>query len=420
MRLSRDAWLLVGMGALLLITVAVVLTQGRPEEEGWYPNHSSRRTAASGLHALYQTLKDMGYRTGRLTAPVDANTPDGLVFGIGQEHSEAEWAGVLRWIAKGNVYVSAPRTRWLEGSVRADSSWIRLEPAEPCEWTHTAPQVMALKQTEPLSTLMWFDEEYLPWEMADSADHPDKGAPISKRLVVLTPVYQLPMMDRPQPRNVPGFMRRSMTRKGPGAPVIGVAHHGKGLLIVLANGWSLSNVGLGRGDNMRLVMQWLYLAGINHGNSVLFDDGRYGRDQADGPLSLLDGYGRSGLALLALAFVLVLIASRRFGRVIPVPAEPRRREEYLGSLASLLRRTRSVKLVHARLSERFFSDVRAALVLDRNAGVPEILDAVAARRPDLLDEMTALCRDTAAPVVNDHQLLMLAKRWHRMKGELRR
>lgn len=419
MKLSRDAWLLVGMGVLLAVTVVLVLTQGRSDDDSdWYPRHSSRLTTPAGLHALYQTLKQMNYRTLRLTTPVGKDTEDGLVFSVGQEHDAKAWAGIQRWIAKGNVYVYAPR-RGRTLSARLDTSWMPLRLAEPSEWPRTAPNVMGLKDTEVLDPLMWFDEcacDDTDTQDDHSAAH-DRGV---RQVVVLTPLYRLQGIESGMNRSVPVPPRFRVGLQQPTLASIGVARYGRGLLVVLSSGWLLSNAGIGRGDNMRLVMQWLYLAGVDRGNTVLFDDGLYGRSQAEGPFSLLNGSAKAGLALLALAFLLLLIASRRFGRVIPVPPEPRRREEYLGSLAALLRRTHSITLVHGRLSERFLNDVRGALVLDRHAGVSDILDAIAMRRPELLDLMTDLCRDTTAPVENDHQLLMLAKRWHRMKGELRR
>jgi hypothetical protein len=101
-------------------------------------------------------------------------------------------------------------------------------------------------------------------------------------------------------------------------------------------------------------------------------------------LSLLAPIARLGLAQLAVAWLLlVYTVSRRFGGRVPDEGRVRRsRSEYLGSMASLLRRARAVDLAISQVRRQFLSDTHRALGLPRDAEQAALLAAAATRGVD--------------------------------------
>lgn len=198
---------------------------------------------------------------------------------------------------------------------------------------------------------------------------------------------------------------------------------GKGSVVYMPGGWPLSNEGIAQGDNLAVVLNAINYRMPGGKPQITFDEFHHGYGAQQGIMSLLDTPARLALAELALAFVILVFASsRRFGRVIPLREGVRQRGEYLGSMSALLKRARATDLVREELGRRFLADVAGTVGVSPHAGVGAIIDAATIRRPDKASEIQQLCTAaaTADPTANEATLVALARKWQKMRKELRK
>ena len=200
-------------------------------------------------------------------------------------------------------------------------------------------------------------------------------------------------------------------------PTLGFSRWGEGGVVTLSSAWSISNQGIGRDDNLVVVLNALNYPQGSRKLSVIFDEYHHGYGRSPGITSLIETPARLGLAQIGLAFILMAFAvSRRFGNPIPLREGERQRSEYLTSMSSLLRRAHAFRAVRSELERKFMEDAATALGLPSAAGRNDILEAAVRRRPDKADALRSLL--SGPPEADESALLALAARWHQMRKEL--
>jgi len=208
-----------------------------------------------------------------------------------------------------------------------------------------------------------------------------------------------------------------------GSPVVGFSRWGEGGVIVLATSWILSNKGIDDADNLVLVLNALHHRDPKKEYAVTFDEYHHGYSAEKGIWVLLGTPARLALAQVGMAFLILLFSvSRRFGRPVPLIRPPRPRSEYLTSMSSLLKRAGATRVVHRQLGERFLQDAAQGLSLPANAEPEAILEAAGRRPKSQAQELSRLVREATAAdrVPDESSLLALAKRWHRVRKDLKK
>lgn len=196
---------------------------------------------------------------------------------------------------------------------------------------------------------------------------------------------------------------------------------GKGSVIVLCDSWSLSNAGIGKGDNFILVLNALKHRDPSRRLTVTFDEYHHGYGKKKGLLSLIGLPAKLGLIQIGMAFVLLIFAvSRRFGTPIQLKEGTRERSEYLSSMSSLLRRAHATSVVRTELGRRFLDDIAAVLSMPPRSDPDAIIQKAVMRYPDKAGALRELIDEAASAGESgsDANMLSLAIRWHHIRKEL--
>jgi len=203
---------------------------------------------------------------------------------------------------------------------------------------------------------------------------------------------------------------------GTGGTTAAYSRWGKGGVLALASSWSLSNEGIGRDDNIVLLLNALRYRNPA-GGTVTFSEYHHGYGRAPGIWSLFDTPTRLGIAQVGLAFLLLLFAvSRRFGAPVPLREGVRQRSEYLSSMASLLRRAHATDAARRELERKFREDITCALGLPSDADTSSIVEAAGRTHSDKAERLRLLLTDRSGGA-SEGELLALANRWYQMRKE---
>lgn len=187
--------------------------------------------------------------------------------------------------------------------------------------------------------------------------------------------------------------------------------------MLLASAWSLSNDGIGRGNNLTLILNALSHRDPAHKLTITFDEYHQGYGRRKGVMSLIDRWARLGLLQLGVAFVLLILAvSRRFGKPIYLREGIRVRSEYLTSMSSLLRSANAVDAARKTLDGKFISDVCRWLGLPPNSDMTVILERARHQCPEKVADLEALLR--SKPSTDEKSLLILQIHRDRLRKEL--
>jgi hypothetical protein len=199
--------------------------------------------------------------------------------------------------------------------------------------------------------------------------------------------------------------------------VVGYTRQGVGQVVLVAGGDALSNAGIGEGDNIVFAVN--ALSGPRGGRPrIYFDEYHQGFPEVT-LWRLINWRGKVGLALLALAAVVLLFArSRRFGAPLPAPdLTPRQRSEYLGSMTAVLQRGRATRLALRTSYQRALDRLCDRYGLERDAAPAQVAAAAAARGGPLAGELGALVEQCeaalAAPALEEAAALRLVARLDR-------
>jgi hypothetical protein len=301
MKLSRDAWLGIGLLIILmLVTVAAAIQQANQTDA---PPYSSLSSDPDGTRALQLWLDELGYAVNdELLTTFELPQDAGLIFmlepfpGITPE----EWETLDAWVETGGVLVLA--------GDRLGS---------------------ALAAYRYGFTLSYFE-------------------PTTATLTAQTPLWASPP---PEPANPQVRATLQSSRDDfvthlavGGRPVLISFEQGEGRVILSAAPYPFSNAGLKEAGNPALVLNAISAAG--QVKEIWFDEWHHGlRGAANdivGPGNWLryTPAGRSLLFIAAVIFVALLLQGRRFGRPVPLPIELSRRAplEYITAVANLGRR----------------------------------------------------------------------------------
>jgi hypothetical protein len=406
-RISQDVWIIIVL--LALATLVGVFTAGRQtDSEGIeiMPKRTTYLAGPSGLKALYITLDELGYRMDRHIEPLTTPAEDGVLFIVDPDMpiSDVEWQSARKWVQKGNILVVANGDD--KFSSKNERKTKRSTPNYP---SFLCPCVRSFRASDADRIT---DKH---WTFQNEEDLTERRFPRRKSK------KSAPGKPKPEPGNsrplAPLFSDASGT-------TIAYSSWGKGGVIVISSPWSLSNEGIGSDDNLTLVLNAINSRASQRKMTVTFDEYHHGYSAGKGILSLIGLPAKLGLAQIAVAFMLlILAASSRFGRALTLNEGARQRGEYLSSMSSLLRKANALRLVKSELGRYFTQKAAVALGLPPNSDRDSIVEAATRRSPEKAEEIRGLLDD--ATDMSDHKLtessvFAAAKRWHDMRKDLRK
>jgi hypothetical protein len=299
-RISRDAWLAVGLIALLVtITIAAAVQQARAQTTS--PPLSSSSSSADGARALWLWLDELGY-TVSSAVDVGFTVPDGTRLVLLLEPTagieSGEWNVLDRWVEAGGTLVLAG------------------------DGLGTA---FALRHYE-------FDLRYGDSPIANlTVQSPLLASP---PIVVPTTVHSTACLES-QRGDYVVFLASGA------CPVLLSFPQGAGRVLLSTAPFPFSNAGLKEPGNPALVLNLVGTAG--RPGQVWFDEWHHGvrlqSQEVVGPEEWLR-YTWAGNALLftgGVVFLALVLRGRRFGRPVPLPKSIVRRSplEYVTAIAQL-------------------------------------------------------------------------------------
>ncbi len=197
-----------------------------------------------------------------------------------------------------------------------------------------------------------------------------------------------------------------------GLPIAYLERFGRGLVVALADPLELCNGYLEKADNGRFLADLLGL--VPAGAPVAFDEYHHGLTAADlTPAAwILTPWGAALLWLIVAIFFGLVLRGRRFGPLVPRPAEASRLEaEWAVAVGELLRRAgaRAVTVgVLARASERAVAAQTGLPVEPRE----RFWQSLWQRAPDIASRLDAAERALFGSEKSEKDLLAAAQRLH--------
>lgn len=376
MRIPREVWWIAGLTTAAVLLV--VLLGGRreaPEAEGLLPNRTTYSSSPTGLRGMYLALGRLGYEVGRLRRPLtSANLPAGGTLFVVEPLqppllSQAEEADLRRWVAGGRTLVlcggpTMPTMHCAEaGADEAgfplpfrEPAWSEARPAQPV-YLMSGVRRLAVRSADRIRLA-----EHGPGgQTEDEADRcgVSDGGSTSELSA--------------------GLARAAPVARDEHGAVVAYARIGQGQLVMLASPWSLSNEGIDKACNFRFVLN---AVGAPESGPVYFDEYHHGYAE-NVTWGLLPGPVKLALAQVVVGLLLVMYArSRRLGPVVPLMRQGRQRTEFLGTMATVLRRGHATGLAVQTAQQRAVGQLRSQLGLARDADEEAIVAAVARSNPD--------------------------------------
>ena len=157
---------------------------------------------------------------------------------------------------------------------------------------------------------------------------------------------------------------------------------GKGRVVCVANRYGATNEGIAEADNAVFLVNIALRASDGRKRAVRFDEYHHGIGFAETASARAGGLWEStplplrfGFLYLVATSVLVLFsANRRFGPVHTSPVVSHRAStDYVNSMARLYRRAGAADIAIEALYARFVRDLRRALDVPTDAGIPQIV-----------------------------------------------
>ena len=362
MRGDIRGWMAIGVIGLAVLA-AVLIGQQRPDS----PEHSTNSDAANGASAVMLYASAMGHPTHQVTGSFeisDANTML-FVFTPTSPYTSEEADATARWVHDGGVIVYASE----QGDPELD----------------TALTVNRFARPVP----------------SDSADA--NGPFLDGVRSVAGGTFALPFGL--------GARQVAVLRSG-GLPIAYEERFGRGLVIALADPLELCNGYLEKADNGRFLADLLGL--VPAGAPVVFDEYHHGLTASDiTPAAwILTPWGAALLWLIVAIFFGLLLRGRRFGPLVPRPAEASRLDaEWAVAVGELLRRAgaRAVTLgVLARASERAVAMQTGLPVEPRE----RFWQSLWQRAPDIASDLDSAERALYGSEKSEKDLLAAAQRLH--------
>ena len=362
MRGDIRGWMAVGVIGLAVLA-AILIGQQKPDS----PEHSTNSDAANGASAVMLYASAMGHPTHQVTGSFEISEANTMlfVFTPTSPYTSEEADATARWVHDGGVIVYASE----QGDPELD----------------TALTVNRFARPVP----------------SDSADA--NGPFLDGVRSVAGGTFALPFGL--------GARQVAVLRSG-GLPIAYEERFGRGLVIALADPLELCNGYLEKADNGRFLADLLGL--VPAGAPVVFDEYHHGLTANDiTPAAwILTPWGAALLWLIVAIFFGLLLRGRRFGPLVPRPAEASRLDaEWAVAVGELLRRAgaRAVTLgVLARASERAVAMQTGLPVEPRE----RFWQSLWQRAPDIASDLDSAERALYGSEKSEKDLLAAAQRLH--------
>ena len=362
MRGDIRGWMAIGVIGLAVLA-AILIGQQRPDS----PEHSTNSDAANGASAVMLYASAMGHPTHQVTGSFEISEANTMlfVFTPTSPYTSEEADATARWVHDGGVIVYASE----QGDPELD----------------TALTVNRFARPVP----------------SDSADA--NGPFLDGVRSVAGGTFALPFGL--------GARQVAVLRSG-GLPIAYEERFGRGLVIALADPLELCNGYLEKADNGRFLADLLGL--VPAGAPVAFDEYHHGLTASDiTPAAwILTPWGAALLWLIVAIFFGLLLRGRRFGPLVPRPAEASRLDaEWAVAVGELLRRAgaRAVTLGGlARASERAVAMQTGLPVEPRE----RFWQSLWQRAPDIASDLDSAERALYGSEKSEKDLLAAAQRLH--------
>lgn len=376
MKLSRDAWLGIGiLVALILVTSAAVLQKTREVELPYL----STSAAPNGTLALKSWLDELGYSPPE--PPPPSFSPDESIKTIFiiqplELISESEWNLIDRWVQDGGVLVLA-----------GDNL-----------------------QTDIAMDHFGFSSFFLQEQAVEAAPvAPLLNSPIIVSEVPIKTYYGITALET----DFTPLLSVS------GSPVLLSFEQGLGKVIISSTPYIFSNLALKDDKTAALVLNLIALTGQE--GTVWFDEWHHGlrSDNIVGPWQWLQNTpgGHAILFVVGTIFVALLLQGRAFGRPVPLSHEIKRRGplEHVTAIANLNRkaghRNEVLRQYHHRLRRHLGQRYR----LDPSLSDDEYVELLSQYNPSIEKEtLLKLLKNLSQWDVSEAELLKLASeatRW---------
>lgn len=376
MKLSRDAWLGIGiLVALILVTSAAVLQKTREVELPYL----STSAAPNGTLALKSWLDELGYSPPEPPPPFfspDESIKTIFIIQPLELISESEWNLIDRWVQDGGVLVLA-----------GDNL-----------------------QTDIAMDHFGFSSFFLQEQAVEAAPvAPLLNSPIIVSEVPIKTYYGITALET----DFTPLLSVS------GSPVLLSFEQGLGKVIISSTPNIFSNLALKDDKTAALVLNLIALTGQE--GPVWFDEWHHGlrSDNIVGPWQWLQNTpgGHAILFVVGTIFVALLLQGRAFGRPVPLSHEIKRRGplEHVTAIANLNRkaghRNEVLRQYHHRLRRHLGQRYR----LDPSLSDDEYVELLSQYNPSIEKEtLLKLLKNLSQWDVSEAELLKLASeatRW---------
>lgn len=356
-------WVLALLLALLIGGAAYI---AQPREDS--PEHSSASDAANGTSAARLFAAAAGHPTSQIVDAFAPPAPSGLMF------------------------VFTPTSPYTSGDANQTANWVR----------RGGVLVYGSEQGDPE-----LDRALSVTRNGLATGHQQSANPVLDGVTTVTGSDFVIPLD-PSAAQVP------ILRSPEGSALGYIQKFGAGTVIVLADPIVLCNGYLDKADNGRLLSDLLGLVGS--GAAVGFDEYHHGLLLSDlAPQAwVTTPWGAAMLWFLVAVFVGLLLRGRRFGPIIPRPAEVARADaEWAVAVGELLRRAGARALTLGLLASASERAVAA------RTGLPaqprdRFWNALYARAPELAGELADAESSLYSAAGGDAELLRAAQRLHRV------
>jgi hypothetical protein len=357
-------WLLALALAVLIGGIAYL---GQPKQDS--PEHSSSSDAANGTSAARLFAQAMGHPTSQIEGSFTMPSARGLMF------------------------VFTPTSPFSSDDANQAANWVRLG----------GVLVYASEQGDP----------ELDRALAVNRINGFVSGSTEIANPVLDGVTTVSGGDSAMPFDA-SSVQVAILRSRDGFPLGYLQNLGSGNVVVLADPLLLCNGYLDKTDNGRLLSDILGL--VDSSAAVGFDEYHHGLILTDfAPQSwVTTPWGAAILWVLVAVFVGLLLRGRRFGPLIPRPAEATRADaEWAVAVGELLRRSSARALTLGMLAS---ASERAVAV---RTGLPaqprdRFWNALYARAPELAAELADAERALQSSAAGEAELLSAAQKLHRI------
>ena len=355
------------LALVLAVLIAAVAYLGQPKQDS--PEHSSSSDAANGASAARLFAEALGHPTTQVEGTFAPPSSRGLmfVFTPTSPYTADEAIATADWVRQGGVLIYA-----------SEQSDLELDRA--------------------------FSVTRFGGQVGSRVQHANPA---------LEGVTTVAGGDLASPFDV-AAQQVAVLRSSEGLPLAYIQRFGEGSVVVIADPLILCNGYLDKADNGRLLSDLLGMVDANA--AVGFDEYHHGLILSDfAPQAwVATPWGAAILWFLVAVFVGLLLRGRRFGPLIPRPAETVRADaEWAVAVGELLRRSGARALTLGMLA------TASERAVAQRTGLPaqprdRFWNALYSRAPELATELAEAERVLYGTADGDTDMLSAAQRLHRI------